>query len=121
MRFSTIFAATAALVGAAVAEDHIVVVGNNSIEFFPNTLSAKTGDTVTFRFWPKNHSIVQSTFASPCKPLDGGIWSGFIPSSTGASQDTFQIKIQNDTTPIWYYCSQMKHCQGGMVGVINPP
>lgn len=25
----------------------------------------------------------------------------------------------NDTNPIWFYCATAKHCQGGMVGVIN--
>lgn len=32
----------------------------------------------------------------------------------------FTITI-NDTTPIWYYCDHIGHCQAGMVGVINPP
>lgn len=32
----------------------------------------------------------------------------------------FTIAI-NDTKPIWFYCSQAKHCQSGMVGVINAP
>jgi hypothetical protein len=27
----------------------------------------------------------------------------------------------NTTDPIYYYCGQIGHCQGGMVGVINPP
>ena len=33
---------------------------------------------------------------------------------------TFTIKVKN-TKPIWFYCSQGKHCQSGMVGVINAP
>jgi len=32
---------------------------------------------------------------------------------------TFTIEV-NDTKPIWFYCSQGKHCQSGMVGAINP-
>ena len=32
---------------------------------------------------------------------------------------TYTVMIK-DTNPVWYYCSQGKHCQDGMVGVINP-
>lgn len=32
----------------------------------------------------------------------------------------FTIDV-NSTAPIWFYCATGKHCQGGMVGVINPP
>lgn len=31
---------------------------------------------------------------------------------------SYSIEI-NDTRPIWFYCSQGRHCQQGMVGVIN--
>jgi hypothetical protein len=31
---------------------------------------------------------------------------------------TFTITI-NNTTPLWFYCAQAKHCQNGMVMAIN--
>lgn len=33
---------------------------------------------------------------------------------------TFTIAVE-DAKPIWFYCSQGRHCQSGMVGVVNPP
>ncbi|KAF1964188.1 Cupredoxin [Bimuria novae-zelandiae CBS 107.79] len=120
MRFSS-FAATAALAGSAIAVDHLVVVGNGSLTFEPANLTAAEGDTVTFKFWPKSHSVAQAAFAKPCEPMENGFWSGFIPSEKGAAATTFMIEIKNASQPLWYYCSRGNHCQEGMVGVINPP
>jgi plastocyanin len=124
MHISTFFAATA-LVGAVVAEDHIVSVSNKGgeLKFVPDSVQAEQGDTVTFRFWPKNHSVAQSTFAAPCAPMQGGFWSGFVPtvSTEVAANRSFTMEVTNASTPLWFYCSQGKHCQAGMVGVINPP
>ncbi|KAF2657270.1 Cupredoxin [Lophiostoma macrostomum CBS 122681] len=118
MRFSTIFSASA-IAGAALGADHLVVVGNGSLKFEPDTITAAEGDTVTFKFWPKNHSVAQGAFAKPCEPMDNGFWSGYIPSSQGAAADTYMIEVKNKSTPIWFYCTQGQHCAGGMVGVIN--
>jgi plastocyanin len=118
MRFSTIISASA-LAGAAFAMDHLVVVGNGSLKFEPDTITAAEGDTVTFKFWPKNHSVAQGAFAKPCEPMDSGFWSGYIPSTQGAAADTYMIEVKNESTPIWFYCTQGMHCAGGMVGVIN--
>ena len=41
-------------------------------------------------------------------------------SESATTRPVFTIAV-NDTKPIWFYCSQAKHCQGGMVGVINAP
>ncbi|KAH7408551.1 Cupredoxin [Phaeosphaeria sp. MPI-PUGE-AT-0046c] len=124
MLFSSIFAATA-LVGAAVAENHFVAVANKTgaLVFVPETVTAAEGDTVTFRFWPKNHSVAQSTFAQPCAPMNNGFWSGFVPTtSTEKVADwTFTYEVKNASAPVWFYCTQGQHCQAGMVGVINPP
>ena len=122
MRFSTIAAAaTTATVSSVYAADHLVVVGNGSLTFEPNNIKAAEGDTVTFKFWPKNHSVAQSTFAKPCEPMEGGVWSGYIPSTEKAAATTFQYKVENASKPIWLYCTQAKHCQSGMVAVINGP
>jgi plastocyanin len=124
MLFSSIFAATA-LVGAAVAENHFVAVANKTggLVFVPETVTAAEGDTVTFRFWPKNHSVAQSTFAKPCEPMNNGFFSGYVPtvSTEAVANWTFTYEVKNASAPVWFYCSQGKHCQAGMVGVINPP
>lgn len=106
---------------ASAANLKILVSDNNSTLLFnPSTTTAKIGDTVTFHFFPKNHNVVQSSFDSPCAPLkEGGFYSGFIPSVTGEANKTFAITVKDDK-PIWFYCSQGKHCNSGMAGVINP-
>jgi hypothetical protein len=77
----------------------------------------------------QNHSVVQSTFDQPCVPIQNiqanktdAFFSGFMPTnaSLGATTNvlTYTIHIK-DTKPVWFYCSQGKHCQAGMVGAIN--
>ncbi|KAL9580738.1 MAG: hypothetical protein Q9212_004319 [Teloschistes hypoglaucus] len=108
---------------------HVVKVSNKKgdLIFEPNNMQAAPGSMVQFHFYPKNHSVVQSTFDQPCQPIQNnvpsamGFFSGFMPVMANASMmPSFTIMV-NDTKPIWYYCSQGKHCQSGMVGVINPP
>ncbi|KAI9460898.1 hypothetical protein BJY52DRAFT_1185730 [Lactarius psammicola] len=80
-------------------------VGN--IIYTPTNVNASVGDTVQFTFNPKNHSVTQSTFASPCAPISGGFDSGFTPVAVGTTSNfpTFNITV-NDTNPIWVYCRQ---------------
>jgi len=124
MLFSAIFAATA-LAGAASAANHIITVANKTggLVFTPDNLEAAQGDMVTFRFWPKNHSVAQSTFGAPCAPSNNGFWSGFVPttSTESVANSTFTYEVKNASAPVWFYCTQGMHCQAGMVGVINPP
>jgi plastocyanin len=124
MRFSTAFA-VAGFAGASLAKDITVGVGNanGNLIFNPNNIEAAEGDTVWFKFWPKNHSVAQATFANPCQPMENGFWSGFVPTTdnTKAAEQTYMIEITNASAPIWFYCTQGQHCQNGMVGVINPP
>lgn len=35
-------------------------------------------------------------------------------------QNKYFLVPINNTDPIWFYCAQARHCQVGMVGVINP-
>lgn len=124
MRFSSVFTATA-LAGSALAADHVVSVGKDKdkLLFVPDVIQAAQGDTVTFKFWPKNHSIAQGPFTAPCNPSDGGFWSGYVPTNdtAAAATTTFMYTVQNASAPVWFYCTQGRHCQNGMVGVINPP
>jgi plastocyanin len=125
MHFSTIFAATAAMAGSALAAEHTVAVGTKAGEliFKPDNIEAAEGDMIHFKFWPKNHSVAQSTFAKPCEPMQGGFWSGFVPTSDAekVASTSFTYEVKNASAPIWFYCTQGKHCQAGMVGVINAP
>nr|ARK07238.1 putative secreted effector protein CSEP008 [Podosphaera xanthii] len=113
---------------------HVVKVGSadNALTYSPNKVKAAVGDMVQFQFVSGNHTVTQSTFENPCEPMAKtafsnatGIFSGYMPiiptsAATGspAMMPTYTIMI-NNTTPIWIYCSQAKHCQKGMTMVIN--
>ncbi|EOA85210.1 uncharacterized protein SETTUDRAFT_81904, partial [Exserohilum turcica Et28A] len=112
---------------------HVVQVGgpNGSLAFYPNNVQAEPGDMVQFQFHPKNHSVVQATFDKPCTPIQNvmpnmttAFFSGFMPTNASfeAKKEvlTYTIRV-TDKKPIWFYCSQAKHCQAGMVGAINAP
>ncbi|KAF8901362.1 Cupredoxin [Gymnopilus junonius] len=110
---------------AANPVDHKIVVGpNGQLSYSPANITASIGDTVTFEFHPKNHTVTQSSFLHPCEALEvtsgtPGFKSGFRPVDANATDfPTFQIKI-NDTAPIWGYCGQTGHCAAGMVFAIN--
>ncbi|KAK1827346.1 hypothetical protein QBC39DRAFT_362145 [Podospora conica] len=111
---------------ASVAADHLqVTVGKDGkLQFQPEQLTAKVGDTITYSFFARNHSVTQSSFDKPCQPLDKGFFSGFVPTASPdtAAPTTFTITVQ-DTKPIWVYCGQVNgnHCQSGMLHAINPP
>ncbi|KAF1811735.1 Cupredoxin [Eremomyces bilateralis CBS 781.70] len=140
MHFSTLLTSTLLLAGTALGRRtyfkrqqqsmmvHVVQAGgaNGELTFSPNEIKANPGDLVQFQFWPKNHSVAQSNFANPCIPLQQSVqnttsafYSGFMPT-TEQGKLVYTIPV-TDTKPIWFYCSQGKHCQGGMVGAVNPP
>jgi plastocyanin len=121
------FASIAALVSLAAipstnAATFIVVVGGPGgvISYSPTSVNANPGDTVTFVFQQKNHSVTQSTLNSPCSPLAGGFDSGFVPVADGVTTFPQAQFVVNDTNPVWVYCRQTGHCQQGMVFAINP-
>ncbi len=105
---------------------HVVRVGamNGSLAYYTNNIKAAVGDMVQFQFAPNNHTVTQSTFDAPCQPIAAnsnvtGIYSGFMPvSASSTTTPTYTIMVKN-TTPMWLYCSQGKHCQNGMTMVIN--
>jgi plastocyanin len=118
MKTASVLAASIALVSAKTIE---IKAGPGGLVFSPNSTTAEKGDVLEFHFYPRNHSVAQGFYSNPCQPVQsGGFFSGYVPSQDGASPTIFSV-IVNDTSPIWYYCTQARHCQDGMVGVINPP
>lgn len=109
-----------ALLPLALAATIKIDVGEAGLVFKPDSVTAAKGDKLEFHFYPQSHSVAQSTFAKPCEPLDGGIYSGFVPASEGEAKEVFTATV-NSTDPIWLYCSRAQHCQDGMVMVVNPP
>jgi len=62
-----------------------ISVGRFNLTFTPNTVNATKGDILEFRFWAKNHSVVQGTWDEACKPINtGGFFSGFVPQTNTA-------------------------------------
>lgn len=102
------------------------VGGATDLNFTPNTITAAIGTFVEFHFGSLNHSLAQSSFASPCTPANSSsFFAGFnFATAAGTTNaNVFTIEI-NDTTPIWFYCPQVSpapHCPLGMVGAINAP
>lgn len=104
-----------------------VIVGKNGTTFQPNNIKAAVGDAVQFQFMGGNHTVTQSTFDNPCTPINNfvknvtGVHSGYVPFAASAAMGqvpVYTIMI-NNTNPMWLYCAQGKHCQNGMVMVIN--
>ncbi|OBT89527.1 hypothetical protein VE02_01102 [Pseudogymnoascus sp. 03VT05] len=131
MQFSKITLAAAALYSSTVfaqgqVKVHVVWVSGktNTLTFSPNNLVADVGDMIQFQFGVGNHTVTQSTFDAPCLPMGAGtnitaISTGFMPVAADATTAPLYTIPIVDKTPIWLYCAQGKHCQNGMVMVIN--
>lgn len=121
MRFPTNLLGLAALTAVAVHPclgQHgsilkVEVGADDNLRYNPASLEAPVGTKIEFHFFPKNHSVIESSFDNPCHPLSSdGFSSGFIPVTESPSNTTFTIIIK-DTDPIWFYCAQANHCERG--------
>lgn len=127
MRFS-LAALALASVSSVLAVDHLVLVGDGgALAFNPTSVTVAAGDTVSFEFRAKNHSVTQSTFVNPCALMTTpkqGVDSGFqATSNTTTSFAQWKITIDDPSAPLWFFCAQTNpknHCQAGMVFAINP-
>ncbi|KAI0694540.1 Cupredoxin [Cytidiella melzeri] len=123
MCFSTVTAALLPVTDVLTA-DWPVKVGDTGLDFNPSSVMAAPGDTLTFQFVAKNHSVTQSTFTAPCTPMNAtSIDSGFMPISDPGQVLNFTVTV-NNTNPVWFYCKQVlngvSHCESGMVFALNP-
>jgi len=121
---STSAAAPTATAVPSSTDHKIIVGGTGVIAFNPPNITAQVGDTITFEFHQKNHTVTASSFAAPCVDLlsssgQAGFDSGFMPVAEGATTfPTYTVQV-NNTTPIWAYCRQATHCGQGMVFAAN--
>jgi len=101
-----------------------IQVGQSGLSFTPNTTTAVVGDTLTFHYQSSTHNVIRGSPSSACTPLigDGIFYSGTIPipEDADSSPTTFVVTVNDTTQPMWFYCSVGRHCQSGMVGVVNP-
>ncbi|KAJ7858411.1 hypothetical protein B0H14DRAFT_662574 [Mycena olivaceomarginata] len=123
MRFPLAVAVLAPALSTYASEILVLVGANNQLTFSPSNITAAVGDVVSFQFQSKNHSVTQSSFASPCVPLAQGVDSGFqavAPNATAFPQ--FSFTINNASTPLFFFSKQnvlVNECQKGMVLSIN--
>ncbi|EMD31779.1 hypothetical protein CERSUDRAFT_88657 [Gelatoporia subvermispora B] len=121
-------AAVAAAQNVTIQVGQVASAAGGALQFVPPSVKATNGSVITFQYAgaPGNHTVTQSTFASPCSPLSGGFDSGyvFVPAGTTDGFPTWNLTITNDQEPIWFFCAQhlpAPHCPAGMVGAINAP
>ncbi|KAK5651360.1 hypothetical protein OQA88_12593 [Cercophora sp. LCS_1] len=109
--------------GSAAAVNGVTVinVGKTPLKMEPSSVNVPQGEIIEFHFFSGAHSVAQSAFDSPCTPLNAtaGFFSGPQRVSSGEGSNVFRVVSTGQ--PMWYYCATGQHCQGGMVGVINPP
>ena len=105
---TTKLAPSSALQNAQPAHTHTVIVGGEAgLKFIPESLSASVGDTVEFVFMSQNHTVTQSTFDAPCKKMDGGLDSGFMPNPNNTVSPPPMMAMQvMDTKPL---CKSLYH------------
>ncbi|KAF2965461.1 hypothetical protein GQX73_g8116 [Xylaria multiplex] len=131
MQYSAGVIATALLGLASAQKVHVVSVSSQTdktlLAFTPNNIKADAGDMIQFQFLNGNHSVVQSNFDNPCTPIQAlvanatGMFSGYMDVAASVSAGnfpTYTVEVK-DEKPLWLYCSQGKHCQAGMVMVVN--
>ncbi|KAJ6523990.1 hypothetical protein B0H19DRAFT_1085449 [Mycena capillaripes] len=124
LRLSLTAAALAAAYSAHAAEI-LVQVGppGRQLTFSPSNITANVGDVLTFQFLSRNHSVTQSSFASPCVPKAGGVDSGFqavIANATDVHE--FTIALNDSSKPMFFFSAQTapaSECKQGMVFSIN--
>jgi plastocyanin len=67
---STATATSSASTASATPTNYNVTVGAGGLlRYDPQNITANPGDTVTFSFFPKNHTVTQAAFSAPCQPL----------------------------------------------------
>jgi plastocyanin len=68
---------------SSTSNDHRVIVGGTTLIFEPSNITAQPGDTITFEFHQKNHTVTQSSFANPCQMLASNSTSGQVGFDSG--------------------------------------
>jgi len=136
MKFTaaSVFAVVAAFAPSLVSAAEITVFvgasknGTTGIRFDPQQITAEKGDIVNFEFRGGNHTVTQSSFANPCAwqfntvTNEKGFNSGFLPFvNTSGQVSVYSLKVNDPSSPIWFFCGRLPHCKNGMFGAINAP
>lgn len=66
--------------------------------FTPQFVNVSANTVVSFVFVsPGNHSVSESSFATPCEPVDGGFSSGFVPTLADGTSGSWNLTVTDDT------------------------
>ncbi|KAL8283218.1 hypothetical protein RQP46_005996 [Phenoliferia psychrophenolica] len=112
---------------SSAANQQVIVGGTAGLVFTPSSITAAVGDTVTFIYQSKNHTVTQSSFAAPCTLLTNatsgatGFDSSYVPVAANATENPAWTLEVLATTESGFFCKQSTHCSMGMVGAINAP
>lgn len=90
--------ATTTAVAGAIQTHHVQVGGDAGLVFTPAEVKANVGDMVVFEFMSMNHTATQSTFAEPCKAMEGGMDSGFQANPNNTVSPAPAVAMQVMTT-----------------------
>ncbi|TFK84544.1 hypothetical protein K466DRAFT_588856 [Polyporus arcularius HHB13444] len=115
------------LLSIALAKLVVITVGGNGTNqaaslFDPPEAFANIHDTVLFNFTQGKHSAIQSTFASPCVPIQDinssyvGFNSGAHDTANGTAITSYQFEVLDNST-LWYFDAAT--CAQGGVGGVN--
>jgi len=107
-----------------VGETLDIDVGEDgNLAFDPPEFKAKAGDQLKFHFYSASgpHDVVQGSMdePGPCIPNGDPFYSGLMKGDSDG-HSTFTVNVTS-SNPIYFYCSIARHCQAGMVGVVNGP
>lgn len=72
--------------------------------------------------YDQNHSVVMGDYNNACAPVASSNTQAFFTGFMATQADgqlTYTVPVKT-TDPMWMYCAQGKHCQEGMVAVVNP-
>ncbi|KIK09255.1 hypothetical protein K443DRAFT_671747 [Laccaria amethystina LaAM-08-1] len=128
MHFVALCMVLSGLLGVTFSKIVVITVGGNTtsnagLVFSPESVVADLGDTVFFNFTQGNHTVTQSSFASPCIPIHetdstvNGFDSSFRDAGNGTAITNLPITVIDPNTTVWFF--DFNTCGLGGVGGIN--
>ena len=75
----------------ALSVTHDIKVGNKGLNYDPEEVTAAQGDVLRFSFYPREHNVAQGSFDAPCKPMNGGVYSGDVEVENGVGVSTWGL------------------------------
>jgi len=102
--------------GSGATHTVIVAPTMGVLRYVPFAVNASVGDTVKFMWGANNHTVTKSAALTPCNKSNDALFA-----SGTQNKDFVFTQVVNDTSPTYFFCGTIGHCQKGMFGIINPP